>query len=230
MASAAIIIDGAEVPLRLRRHPRARHFRLTVEPASDSPVLTLPRGATLEQGLDFARSRSKWLGRRMAALPPRVPFAAGAVLPVLGELRTVLSQASGRRGVRLGEQDLRVTGPSERLAVQVRGWLRELARAEYTRRVGAMSATLGARPGRLTVRDPRTRWGSCSAAGNLSFSWRLVMAPPRVMDYVTAHEVAHLKELNHGRRFWSLVAALVDDVTEPKAWLRTHGPALHRYG
>lgn len=93
-----------------------------------------------------------------------------------------------------------------------------------------MTASIGAAPGRITMRDPRTRWGSCSANGNLGFSWRLVLAPEFVLAYVVAHEVAHLKELNHGPRFWRLVERLIGDPEPARRWLRAEGPDLHRYG
>jgi predicted metal-dependent hydrolase len=126
---------------------------------------------------------------------------------------------------------LRVSGFREHIPRRVEDWLKKQARAQITRRISALSETLGVSPSRITVRDAASRWGSCSTTGAISVSWRLVMAPGFVLNYVCAHEVAHLREMNHGRRFWRLVDHLVgpDEATEAQAWLRENGAELHRY-
>ena len=116
------------------------------------------------------------------------------------------------------------------VAARVEAWLRRAARAEIEPLVEEMTARLGARHGRITSRDTTSRWGSCSAKGNLGFSWRLVMAPPPVLDYVVAHEVAHLLEHNHGEQFWGHVTRLCENPETSRAWLRRSGASLHRYG
>ena len=192
--------------------------------------LVLPPGATREEGLAFLGTKRGWIADRTAGAVDRVPFADGAALPFLGRELTIRRVEEGRPGARRDGDILRVSGRPEEVGPRVARWLRRRARAEIEPRVREKAARLGARHGRIAVRDTVSRWGSCSAGGNLGFSWRLVMAPPGVLDYVVAHEVAHLAEHNHGKRFWAHVARLCEDPEASRAWLRRHGTGLHRYG
>ena len=227
----AVALPGGEtVPVSVRRSRRARRILLSVKPVDGAVELVLPRGAALADGIAFAAAKAGWIAARTARAPGRLPFAEGLALPWLGG--TLRIRRAGERGAtawRVGET-LFVPGRAEELAGRVARWLRAAARAEIAPRVADKAARLG-RPYRgVAIREARTRWGSCSPRGNLSFCWRLVMAPEPVLDYVVAHEVAHLAELNHGERFWSHVAELCEDPAGARAWLRANGPSLHRYG
>ncbi|MBI3453666.1 MAG: M48 family metallopeptidase, partial [Rhodospirillales bacterium] len=193
-------------------------------------VLVLPRGVGLAEGMRFARDRRGWIASRLAALPPRIAFAPGVVISCAGTPLTIRHAPAARGPVRREGDDLVVGGQDAHLARRVRDWLKAEARTTLAARSHAFAARLGARVRALRLADPKSRWGSCSADGNLSYSWRLILAPPTVMDYVVAHEVAHLAELNHGPRFWRLVADLVGDIDGPRAWLRRSGASLLRYG
>ena len=127
-------------------------------------------------------------------------------------------------------EEIIVTGQAEHLGRRVEDWLKREARREVEKRAYAKAELLGKRISHITIRDARSRWGSCSPKGRLSFSWRLIMAPRSVIDYVVAHEIAHLVEKNHGFRFWRLVATLTDEMTAARTWLKRHGEALHRFG
>lgn len=223
-------LDGHALPVRIRRSARAGRLSLRLAADGDGVVLVLPAGIAVAEGLRFARSRHDWLRRRLAALPPRVPFADGAVVPVLGVGHRLRHRPEARRGVWLEGDEIHVSGGSEHLARRVADFLRARALREASTRAHAAARRLQRVPRRIAVRDTTSRWASCTAAGDLAFSWRLVLAPEPVFDYVVAHEVAHLAEMNHGPAFWRLVASLVADVAAPRDWLRRHGPALHRYG
>ena len=227
-------LEGIEAPLVVRRNPRARRLTLRLDQASGAPQLSLPRGVPLSEGLDFARSRSGWLLAQLESLPPRVAFAEGARVPYLGEPQVIRHAPWARRGVWREAGAIWVSGFAEHLARRVTDFLRHEARRELTARAGDKAARLGRRParrlGRISIRDTQSRWGSCSSDGDISFSWRLILAPEPVLDYVVAHEVAHLVHLNHGARFWALVDGLTAEVAGPKRWLRRNGGALLRYG
>ena len=214
----------------IRRSRRARRILITVAPVGGAVELVLPPGAARADGLAFLEEKAGWIAERTAAALARVPFADGAAIPFLGGALTIRCTGAGRPGARRTGDILAVSGAAEDAPARVAAWLRRAARAEIAPRVAEKAARLPARPGRIALRDTASRWGSCSAKGNLSFSWRLAMAPPDVLDYVVAHEVAHLAEHNHGKRFWAHVARLCDDPGTARAWLRKHGPALHRYG
>ena len=222
--------DGHDVPVHVRRSRRARRILLHVGVYDGKVEIVLPPGASLREGMGFAATQTGWVADQLSRLNDAVPFADGAVFPLLGDPVTIRRTHSRSALPVLEGCELLVGGRENTLPGRVRRWLRHRAFAEIKPRADAMGQTLGRKPVRISMRDTRSRWGSCSRAGNLNFSWRLVMAPEHVLDYVVAHEVAHLREMNHSDRFWSLVGTLCDDVGQARGWLRANGAELHRYG
>ena len=221
---------GGDVDLVVRRSVRARRILLQVGQIDGAVELVLPRGAVLAEALEFAKQKAGWVERRLDLVMPRVPFADGAEVPYQGaSLRIRRVAGSGVMASRAGAE-LLVPGRDDTLPGRVNRWYRGEARREITGRARDKAGRLGRSCGRITVRDQRSRWGSCSADGNLNFSWRLILAPEPVLDYVVAHEVAHLAEMNHGATFWGHVARLCDDPDGARAWLRARGASLHRFG
>jgi predicted metal-dependent hydrolase len=230
LRTATVEVAGRPVNVAVRRNPRARRLYLRIDPVRADVVLVLPRGVGLQEGLRFAHDRRTWLAGRLAAMPAHTPFADGVTVPFLGEDLTIRHDPAGRGHVTRTGNELRVTGRPEHLARRVRDWLKAQARLELSARSHAYAARVGRTIARVRISDPKSRWGSCSARGSLAYSWRLVLAPLEVMDYVVAHEVAHLVEHNHGRRFWALVDTLTTTSQAARAWLRRHGNTLLRYG
>lgn len=230
----SIRFDGMELPIRLKVHPRACRIVLRVDPQDASIDLVVPRGVRMSEAVEFARSKGDWIRRRIAALPPRVPFADGSTIPVLGQDRVIrhrgLRCAAAAGVVWTEPGELHVVGEDAHVARRIADWLKLHAREDFARRARLLAGETGRVVRRVVVRDTKSRWGSCAADGTLSFSWRLIHAPRFVTDYVVAHEVAHLTEMNHGRRFWAVVDRLVADSDRPRAWLRDHGGGLLRYG
>ena len=227
-------IAGQPVPLTVRVNPRARRIIVKVHPSTGAVSVVAPSARAVNPALDFARSERDWIAERLARIPPPVPFAPGAVLPYRG-VEHVIRWSGTKRGLVMIDQEayrptICVSGGLEFLNRRVEDWFKRQARFHLTRKVEFYAEQLGVKVSRVTIRDGASRWGSCSSNGSLSFSWRLVMAPPFVLDYVAAHEVAHLREMNHGPRFWRHVERLVGDSTAAQDWLREHGSALHRYG
>ena len=222
--------DGRTYPLTLRRNPRARRMILRIDSDDDGAVVTVPSGVAVGEALAFAEAKRDWIARRLDAVPARVPFTEGARVPFEGCSHTIRHEGSGPGGVRRAGDEIRVQGAPARVPALVTAWLRCAARRAILARVDAACRRLGKPAGRVVLRDPRTRWGSCAASGNLSFSWRLIMAPAFVLDYVVAHEVAHLAVANHGPDFWRTVGTLCLDAGEARHWLRVHGRGLHRFG
>lgn len=215
------------VSVSLRRSARARRLSLRVSALDGRVTLTLPRGVAEREARAFAAEKAAWLRGALARQPARIAVAPGVWLPVEGVAHEIAPGAG--RGVRAGEGRLVVAGPPGRLAPRLRAHLVALARLRFQAAANRHAAALGRGYSALALADPRARWGSCSAAGRLMFSWRLVMAPPEVLDYVAAHEVAHLAEMNHSPAFWAVVARLCPGHAAPRAWLRAEGPGLHRY-
>ena len=222
--------DGRRIDLNIRRSGRARRISLQMSDIDGSVELVLPSRAAVADALDFARTQVGWIERRLKRVRSAVPFTDGAVVPHLGTSLRIHHTDAGVGGVRRANDLLMVQGRSEDIPTRIHRWFRDQAAREIGWRVGAKTNIVGRRCNRVTIRDPRTRWGSCSQLGNLNFSWRLIMAPEHVLDYVVAHEVAHLVEMNHGPRFWAHVAELCEQPADARSWLRRHAAELHRYG
>lgn len=231
VAAASITLrDGRIVPVRPRRSARARRVALRIGPHDGALELVLPPGMTLEEGMKFARGQAAWIARRLAADGGPVPFTDGATFPLLGETLTI-RRDEGRSAIPFLDGNILVVGGREEtLSARVHRWLVDRAGREIESRIRTVSSRVGREPRRVTVRDTRSRWGSCSKDGNISLSWRLVLGPRHVLDYVIAHEMAHLRELNHGPRFWALVEKICPEFEGSRQWLRDHGTQLHRYG
>ena len=229
-------VRGLLEPVEVRRHPKARRMTLRVSRTTRSVIVTLPMQTGLDEADTFLSTNLEWVRQHLGSLPQPVPFADGAMLPLHGSPHTL--RFAGRRTgdgvVSIEEFDestcLIVGGSPEMAPRRLRSWLVERARRELDGRVQHHARSLGQRPRRIVVRDQSSRWGSCSTTGVLSFSWRLVLAPPFILDYVAAHEVAHLAQMNHGPRFWALVRKTAPRTEEARLWLRIYGMDLHRYG
>ncbi|HYC05188.1 MAG TPA: SprT family zinc-dependent metalloprotease [Azospirillaceae bacterium] len=230
-----ITLPGLPVKVDVRRSARASRLSLKVDAARDLVQVVVPFGVPEAEVARFVARHRDWLESRVQALPPRLSFEEGALVPILG-VEHVLRHDRAHRGAPKsvpmvgGPPELRVGGEPEFLGRRVLDHLKREARRRLVDLSTEKAARLGARVKGVTVRDTRSRWGSCSADGRLSYCWRLILAPEAVLDYVVAHEVAHLREMNHSSRFWALCASLTADVDAPRAWLKANGAKLHRYG
>ena len=227
--------DRVVYPVRLRRHPQARRYTLRIQAASRDVVLTMPLRGSVSDAKSFAQKNGAWIAARLRRLPQAAPFAPGATLPFRGVPHRIEHRPLARGAVWTeagddGTQMLCVAGDRAHLARRVGDYLKRAAKHDLQAACRRYAADLGVAVKRVSVRDQSSRWGSCSSTGVLSFSWRLILAPPFVLDYLAAHEVAHLVEMNHSRRFWRLLLRLCPATHRAKVWLNVHGPDLHRYG
>jgi hypothetical protein len=215
----------------IRVSPRARRIRLRIDATERKVELVLPRGIPASTGLRFLAAKRGWVAARLEALPQQVPFVEGAILPVLGVLHQVRREFdTAAPPVRIIDGEIRVRGDPLHMARRVRDHLVAMAQAEISSRAYRLAARIERKVARVSLRDTKSRWGSCSGKGNLSFSWRLIFAPEPVLEYVVAHEVSHLAEMNHGPRFWRLVESLTPGSATPRAWLKRHRNRLLSYG
>lgn len=231
---------GDMIVVQLRRSPRARRYTLRVRFASRDAVLTMPQRGSVREARLFAERNAAWISSRLDRLPDVIPFEDGAVAPLRG-VPHLLSHRPLARGVVWRETlpggapeglgfALCVAGGGEHMARRVADYLRREARRDLQDAVEKHTKALGVAARAIGLRDPVSRWGSCSASGSLNFSWRLIMAPPFVLDYLAAHEVAHLVHLNHSPQFWALAKRLSADVDRAEGWLNANGAQLHKYG
>ena len=235
--AAGDTLEVAGVPVRLKVDARARRVSLRLDTARGEVIATAPSPRRLPEAVRFASQRAGWIGDAVARLPRAEPFAPGTVIEVLGR-PCRLEQAPGRRGAELIEgEELRLVVAGEGAAFTravVRVLKREALEA-FRERTDFHARALGQPLPSVAVMDARSRWGSCTPArpgriAGIRYSWRLVLAPYAVADYVAAHECAHLVHADHSPKFWALVKTLIPDVKAARAWLRANGARLHALG
>jgi predicted metal-dependent hydrolase len=231
--TVTVDLEGKTVTVAVRSPPQARRYALRLPVKGDQPVLTIPRTGRLDEALDFLDRHRPWLAARLAARPQRLHFADGAIIPLRGRDHAICATGQARGGVRLVEGDppvIEIAGQPEFVARRLTDFLKREAKADLLAATRRHAEALGVTFATVTVKDTVSRWGSCSAAGVIAYSWRIILAPPAVLDYLAAHEVAHLREMNHSIRFWRIVARLCPAWQEGRKWLKHHGHRLHLYG
>jgi predicted metal-dependent hydrolase len=223
-------IEGQPVDVTVRLNPRARRLIVKVDPSTGEVTVVAPSQRALERALDFARGEEAWIARRLAEVPKVVALSPGSRVPYRGREHVIREGRDGPAPVWVEDGDIiRVAGRSEHMPRRLLDFFKREARRELEARTREFAKVVGVSPRKISVRDTASRWGSCSVTRSISFSWRLILAPSFVLDYVVAHEIAHMREMNHGPRFWKLVHEMVDDVKRPQNWLCKNGVSLHRY-
>jgi predicted metal-dependent hydrolase len=232
-----VVCDGAVHLVRLRRHRQARRYTLRVVAVTREAVLTMPPRGSFREAREFAEKHGAWIAARLDRLPRAAPFEHGVEIPLRGVVHAIAHRRSARGTVwtetdREGRRLLCVAGHAAHVARRITDHLKREAKRDLEAAVARYTDRLGVKVKvrRISIRDQVSRWGSCSTSGALSFSWRLVLAPRFVLDYLAAHEVAHIVEMNHSTRFWRLLGRICPDMERAKAWLDAHGTDLHRYG
>lgn len=227
---ASIIIGAGEIGVMFKRHAQARRMVLRLNAEGTAVVVTVPSHASRIQAIDFTERSRGWIEQKLAAHGGSTPMTPGNRIPLRGSEHEIVHVPS-RRGTVTSDPlagVIRVPGEVPHVPRRLLDWLKTTARAELTSASRKYAALMGVKFSRVTIRDQRSRWGSCSAAGELSYSWRLILTPPHVLDYVAAHEAAHLKHMNHGRHFWRLVLTHCPDAAKAKKWLKANGQSVHR--
>jgi predicted metal-dependent hydrolase len=231
--SLNVIAEGKTISISLRVMPNAKRMILKVKASNGQAVLSVPQRVPLKRVQSFADSHAVWLSQKIRELPTSTFIAHGVTLPIAGEPHVIRSLAQPRGLVRTrteeGTHYLDVPGDPAYLPRKVKDYLKKQARLHIDASVARYTSVLGVTVGRIGIKDTTSRWGSCSARGDLSFSFRLVLAPPFVLDYVVAHELAHRREMNHSPRFWALLEQIAPHTGDAEQWLKTRGRTLHRF-
>ncbi|KAA0968499.1 M48 family metallopeptidase [Aureimonas fodinaquatilis] len=224
-----LLISGQNVPVDFREHPTAKRLILKIT-STGTVAVTIPRRTARKTVLAFLDRHQDWVNQRLAERQDVPQVAHGGVLPFRGKRLEILHEP-GLRATRLenceaGHFRLHVGGEAMHLPRRVKDFLVREARKQLQSSVDRHSQAVGMRPASMTLKDTTTRWGSCTHARGLSFSFRIIMAPPAVLDYLAAHEVAHFVEMNHSPRFWALCHQLCPQTDSAMAWLKTNGQQL----
>jgi predicted metal-dependent hydrolase len=225
-----LVLRGRPLTVPLRRDRRARRITIHIDVAIGGARVTMPIGASTAEAENALREHGDWLLQRLDALPARVPFAEGATIPYSGEPHRIIHGGARRGMVERCDGEIRVFGSPEHLARRLRDWLKMEARTAISSRAHEKAARIDRQVRHISIRDQRSRWGSCSAQRRLSFNWRLILAPDPVLDYVVGHEVAHMVEMNHSKKFWRAVDQVTPHARFGRRWLGSEGNGLYRYG
>lgn len=221
-----IRIGNPPIDVELKRSARARRLSLRVSRLDGRVTLTMPPRVAEREGIAFLSDREEWLRKHLGDMTEERILEFGAAIPLMGH-DVVITPANVKRTM-LDDDRLLVPNNPEKVRVRTKAFLKAKARDAVAHSCDRYSALIGKSYGRLTLRDTRSRWGSCTSKGDLMFSWRLIMAPPHILDYVCAHEVAHLVEMNHSSAFWALCKRLYPETDQARKWLTQNGGSLHR--
>ena len=219
--------------IRIKRSTRARRLALRLDPKARVVNLVVPRGISEARALAFAAEQQDWIAGRLSALPQPIAYEDGAIVPILGRNRVLsitFDPSLKTTSITLHRKELLVFTNKEDPTSRIQRFLRELARDTLTMLCHEKAALIGKKVKTIHIRDTKSRWGSCAPGGRLSFSWRLIHAPYESLDYVAAHEVAHIRHMNHGPRFWALCEELSEDYEGGKGWMRANAQELMRFG
>ena len=231
--AAEVRIDGETIAVAVKVSTRARSYRLSL-PHGGAPLLTVPRFGRWGEAKAFLDRHTPWLAQRLERSVKPVAFVRGAIVPLRGVNHRIVATGRVRGVVEVGEHDgeraLLVPGAPEHRARRLTDWLKIEAHKDLAKRVKVHAATLDVTVNAISMRNQTTRWGSCSSTGKLNFNWRLILAPPYVLDYVAAHEVAHLVQMNHSAAFWRTVEKALPTMARGRDWLKEHGRELMVYG
>ncbi|MEM1365330.1 MAG: SprT family zinc-dependent metalloprotease [Pseudomonadota bacterium] len=235
LATAIKLFDlyGDLLPVLVRENVRATRFTLRLDKTGQGLTVTVPPGAPRSAVEDFLSRHAGWIVAQRLKRPAAETPKNGGLMPLRGQLHRIAHQTGrGTTHVRASVDDvpsLHVFGDGAHLPRRVADFLKRQVRDDLNRLSRVHAASLGVKPSRIVLRDTTSRWGSCSSTGTLSYSWRIIMAPPEIIDYLAAHEVAHLREMNHGPHFWALVEQLCPYYKTHRQWLRQHGQSLHAW-
>ena len=228
--SNIILNKKQSIKVEIKYNSRAKHNILRLDPRTDALIITLPKVLSPSKIRGLVKKNANWILEKISLLPPKTPFIDGQNFNLMGKNVIICHDPGNLVGVKLINGTLMVSGKAEHVSRRIKDWLKKYAHNTLTHKVRIMATTLDASFGRISIRDNRSSWGSCSSQGNIVFSWRLIMAPEPVVNYVVAHEVAHLVYLNHSKDFWNTVGSLDANYQESKNWLRINGDFLQRVG
>ena len=225
---ASVRIRNEQVPLNVRISARARRIKIRLE-ASRQLTLVVPKQLEAQQALTFLKQEEAWIDRQLTRLEKPVELKPGVTLPLYGE-EHILVHDPALRGLGAREDGVLIlSGSAEFFKRRFEDWAKKDIKGYLRENVDVYSRKMGVRAGRITVRDQKSRWGSCSSKGHLNFSWRLIFMPRHVSGYVIAHEVAHLVHMDHSAAFWALVESHYPEMKSAKMWLKKNGSSVHRY-
>lgn len=229
VVTSMVPLQGTLIAVNFKRSSRARRISIRVDTVH-GVLITLPLRGSRKAGLELLQTHAGWVHEKLSALPQPLPLKPDAFIPLSGVEHQIIHLPQGHGGAWVEDQKIFVTGAPEFLARRVTDCLKRYARKRLTEAAMQIAERAELHPKTIKIKDTRSRWGSCAPDGTLAFSWRLICAPDFVQDYVVAHEVAHLRHMNHGPQFWALTEQLTPHRQTATAWLSSQGAGLLQIG
>ena len=212
--------------LVFKHHKRAKHLKLRYDATHDRAVITMPPRSSEREATKFASKHISWLNKQRNLAPTRIYLLPGYSIPFKGVNRLIIHTPDNKGRIKINDNEIIVGGSLEGFSLRLENYLKKMARVDIEPIANAMAVRTDKSFKRIQIRDTKSRWGSCSSSGNLSFSWRLIMTPPEILEYVVAHEIAHLTEMNHSQAFWHVVDTLIDHAIVSRKWIKNQGQHL----
>lgn len=228
MNNSVIIAEFGEVPLAIKISKRAKRISIRISPAKNSIIMSMPKRASIAVGMEFIRSKEGWIKQNLIK-EQFVKLIDGAKIPVLGKEYTI-KNLSGRGLSKIAGEEIIIYGSPEFTPRRSREFLKKVLYEECVSKSQIMAEKINRKVKSVLITAAKSRWGSCTSKGVLSFNWSLLFAPSEILDYIIAHETAHLVEMNHSVKFWKIVRELYPNIEYAKKWLKTEGHILHNYG
>lgn len=223
-----IEVDGQQIEILLIRNKRSKRLTLRQNLSGGNFKLSMPMRSSIAQAKAFCNEHASWIADKSITMQDMVIFEHGQRIPLRGDQVKLIFLDQLRGQTLLLADELRVTGGSDYAPRRLTTWLKAEAKTDIVSAIEKYQPLLDVKHSKLTIRDTKSRWGSCSSSKALSFSWRLVLAPPNVLDYVVAHELAHILEMNHSAKFWAHVERVCPHMNDSRNWLKTNGGQLHQ--
>ena len=223
-----IAYNGHKIPLRLRYNAKAKRIILRVDQETGGAIISLPRHASETEAISLVNERIDWIVDKISEFPPKITLTDGQSLTLMGQHITIRHRPDLKMGVQLIGSEMIASGMREHLHRRIVDWLKKYTKGIITPRANNMASQLECKINRISIRDTKSRWGSCSSQGNLSFCWRLIMTPEWVLNYVIAHEVSHLKHMDHSPEFWKIVGTFGVKPKQARLWLNQNSRVLQR--
>lgn len=223
------IQDALDFDIKIIKSARAKKLTLRIDFKEHIPVLTIPNRCSSKRAVDFVEIHRQWIENCLQKLPTTKQFENGEKVSVLGQMLTICHAPQLRRGVFIEDNILYVSGELDFLHRRIKDYIKKQAKLEFYKRSKILADSLNCELNDVTIKDTKSRWGSCSSINNINYSWRIALAPQEVFEYLIAHEVAHLKHQDHSSRFWKCVSELYPKAEAGKTWLKQHSKELYLY-
>lgn len=223
------IKSNFDFDLEVKTSFKAKRISLKIDAKKKLPIITMPKFCSANYAIDFIKRNQEWIENSLNKIPEKIIFSHGDKISIMGQIYEVNHCPDAKSGVWLEGGKVNVSGGEEFLNSRLKNFVIKVAKNELSKLGREKAKNIKCYVNKISIKDTKTRWGSCSTKSNINFSWRVVLAPSIVIDYLISHEVCHLIHHNHSKEFWNDVNKLAIDMESGKQWLKENGNSLFSY-